>query len=105
MNEKEVEQAIKDKGLTAPRVTPADIDAVIVEEEYRVFFDKVTVCCLTLKNGFTVTGESAVVDPRNFNKELGRKIARDNARGKVWQLEGYLLQQTLYVAELEAFDY
>ena len=65
MNEQEVEQAIQAKGLTAPRVTSATIDAVIVEEEYRVFFGKTTVCCLTLKNGFTVTGESAVVDVLN----------------------------------------
>ena len=105
MNEPEVEKVIKDKGLTAPRVTSADIDAAIVEEEYRVFFDRATVCCLTLKNGFTVTGESAVVDPRNFDKGLGRRIAKDHARDKVWQLEGYLLQQRLYEKELESFDY
>ena len=52
-------------------------------------------CCLTLQNGFTVTGESACASPENFDAELGRKIARDNARNKIWALEGYLLKQRL----------
>jgi hypothetical protein len=53
------------------------------------------VCCLTLKNGFTVTGESACASPENFDAELGRKIAFKNAREKIWQLEGYLLKEKL----------
>ena len=54
------------------------------------------VCELTLQNGFTVRGEAAVVSKSNFNEEVGRKISRENARNKVWELEGYLLQQRLY---------
>ena len=53
-------------------------------------------CCLTLQNGFTVTGESACASPENFDAEIGKKIARDNARNKIWMLEGYLLKQKLH---------
>lgn len=54
-----------------------------------------TFCVITLKNGFTVTGESACASPENFDAEIGRKIARQNAVNKIWQLEGYLLKQEL----------
>lgn len=96
-SEAAVEQEIQDKGLTAPRLTPADIDAVIRGEHYHQFpGTTVTVCCLELENGFTVIGESACASPENFNVDLGRKIARDQARNKIWQLEGYLLRQRLF---------
>ena len=96
-NEKELEKQIQDKGLNAPRLTPALIDSVIVDTDYYVFpKTQLTVCCLTLRNGFTVTGESACVSPENFNKEIGEKIAFDNARNKIWTLEGYLLKENLY---------
>lgn len=95
-NEQAIEQEIQAKGLTAPRLTPADIDAAIVGEQYHIFSDTtLTVCCLRLRNGFTVTGESASASPENFNEELGRKIARANARNKIWALEGYLLRDRL----------
>ena len=54
-----------------------------------------TFCVLVLKNGFTVTGESACASPENFDAEIGRKIARQNAVNKIWMLEGYLLKQKL----------
>lgn len=54
-----------------------------------------TFCVLILKNGFTVTGESACASPKNFDAEIGRKIARENAVNKIWLLEGYLLKQKL----------
>jgi hypothetical protein len=96
-NETEIEAEITAKKLTAPRLTPDDIDAAIAHAQYHVFSDScLTVCCLTLTNGFTVTGESACVSPANFNAELGRKIAWDTARNKIWPLEGYLLKQRLY---------
>ncbi|MGE9275220.1 Gp49 family protein [Escherichia coli] len=53
------------------------------------------VCVPVLRNGFTVTGESACASPENFDAEIGRKIARQNAVNKIWMLEGYLLKQTL----------
>lgn len=95
----DVENEIVAKGLTAPRVTPGMIEAAIVGEDYHVFGGStLTVCCLTLKNGFTVTGESACASPENFDAELGRKIARDNAKQKIWALEGYALRNKLAAA-------
>lgn len=96
MNEEQVEQEIKEKKLTAARVTPEMLDATIVREDYHVFCGTtLTVCCLELRNGFTVTGESACVSPENFDVELGKKIARQNAREKIWALEGYALRDRL----------
>jgi hypothetical protein len=111
-----IEQEIQAKGLTAPRITPADIEANIASEHYFTAGDGVfgrevaacgtpvtsepalnllTFCVLTLKNGFTVTGESACASPANFNAEIGRKIARQNAINKVWPLMGYELRSKL----------
>ena len=96
MNEQAIEHEILAKGLTAERVTPERVDEVIVSEAYHVFpGTTVTVCCLTLRNGFTVVGESACASPQNFDAELGRKIARGNARDKIWMLEGYALRERL----------
>ena len=95
-NEKEIEEEIQEKGLTAPRLTPDIIDSKIKERSFHVFGETcLTVCCLTLTNGFTVTGESACASPENFNAEIGEKIAFENARNKIWMLEGYLLKQKL----------
>lgn len=96
MNNEQIEQEILDKGLTAPRVTLARIDEVIVGEDYHLFADTtVTICLLKLANGFSVVGESACASPENFNAELGKKIARDNAKAKIWALEGYALREKL----------
>lgn len=110
-----IEQEIIAKGLTAPRITPADIQANIASEHYFTAADGVagatdssrslpdpqplgllTFCVLVLKNGFTVTGESACASPENFNAEIGRQIARQNAVQKIWMLEGYLLKERLH---------
>lgn len=94
MNKDKLEKEIQDKGLNAPRLTPQLIDSVIVDINYYIFpKTQLTVCCLTLKNGFTVTGESACVSTENFNKETGERLAFENARNKIWALEGYLLKQ------------
>ena len=112
-NEKQIEQEIQDKGLNAPRLTPDYIDSKIKairylsgdvapafsHEDYFAKKDKgtpcLTICILTLENGFTVTGESACASPENFDKLIGQKIAYENARNKIWQLEGYLLKEKL----------
>lgn len=52
-----------------------------------------TICTIQLDNGFTVTGESACVDPANFKREIGEKIAFDMALGKLWPLFGFLLAE------------
>lgn len=110
-----IEQEIRAKGLIAPRVTLADIEANIASEHYFTAADGVartldhdplknevpiplkllTFCVLVLKNGFTVTGESACASPENFDAEVGRKIARQNAVNKVWSLMGYELRSRL----------
>lgn len=98
-NEVEVEKEIQAKGLTAPRITPDMIDGAIQHEQYHVFpGTTLTVCALTLSNGYQVVGESACASAENFNAELGRKIARDNARNKIWALEGYRLRSDLHRA-------
>ena len=109
-----IEQEIQAKGLTAPRVTPADIEAEIASEFYFTAtqalvgetrgpewqatpreLDLLTFCVLVLRNGFTVTGESACASPANFDAEIGRKIARQNAVNKIWPLLGFRLRDRL----------
>lgn len=119
-----LEHAIKRAGADkAPRVTPADIEANIASEHYFTArdgrrgalheetyvgrekptpdnsdllpLDLLTFCVLVLQNGFTVTGESACASPENFNAEIGRRIARENAIAKVWPLMGYELRSKL----------
>lgn len=94
-----VEQMIQSKGLTAPRVTPADIDAVIKSEEFQVF-GVLTVCRLTLQNGFIVVGESACASPENFNAEVGQRVSRDDAKRKIWPLLGYELRSRLAAGQM-----
>ncbi|WP_242218017.1 Gp49 family protein [Shinella zoogloeoides] len=96
-DEAQIETEIQAKGLNAPRLTPELIDAAIVSEQYHVFpGTTLTVCALTLRNGYIVTGESAAASPSNFDEAIGRKISRDNARNKIWALEGYLLREFLH---------
>ena len=95
-DEAQIEAEIQAKGLNAPRLTPTLIDETIVSEQYHVFpGTTMTVCALSLRNGYIVTGESAAASPENFDQAIGRKIARDNARNKIWALEGYLLREKL----------
>ena len=119
-NDQNIEQEIQAKGLTAPRITPDDIEANIISEHYfradeaiwgadnnplehqdvtesgvslgDATFACITICVLKLRNGFIVTGESACASPENFDAEIGQKIARDNAINKVWPLMGYELK-------------
>ena len=118
-----IEQEIQAKGKTAPRITPMDIEANIDREHYFTASEGrsgalanetyvgrekptlgdgdllplqlLTFCVLVLRNGFTVTGESACASPENFDAEIGRKIARQNAVQKVWPLMGYELRSKL----------
>lgn len=118
-DEQAIESEIRAKGLNAPRLSPEKIDEVIAGEYYftaengvrggDVFeggdgysgvnvplpLTTITFCILVLRNGFTVTGESACASPENFDRAIGRTIARRNARDKIWALEGYLLRERL----------
>jgi hypothetical protein len=85
---------------TAPKLTPEQIDATIVKEDYFQLTPVLTVCILTLKNGFTVVGESACVSVENFDEQKGKDVAKEKAREKIWGLEGYLLKQKIYDASL-----
>ena len=97
MEEDKLEQEIQDKGLNAPRLTPALIDETIVDEAYQIFpGTTTTICRLTLRNGYSTIGESAALSLANFDEEIGRKVARENARDKIWALEGYLLKDKLH---------
>jgi len=124
MSDQSIELEIQQKGLTAPRVTHADIEANIASEHYFTAAEGVageaslkarivvvgtdapppvalallTFCVLVLKNGFTVTGESACASTENFDAGLGRKIARQNAVAKIWPLMGYELRSKLVEA-------
>lgn len=115
MSDQAIEQEIQAKGLTAPRITPADLAGNIASEHYFTAGQGVagatgiypngghpsqplallTFCVLVLRNGFTVTGESACASPENFDAEIGRKIARENAVAKLWPLMGYELKSRL----------
>lgn len=120
----QLEADIVSAGATkAPRITPADIEANIASEHYFTAYHGregaltldeyhghevptanesdllplklLTFCVLVLRNGFTVTGESACASPDNFNADIGRKIARQNAVAKIWPLMGYELRSKL----------
>lgn len=116
MSSPTIEQEILAKGLNAPRVTPADIEAEIAAEHYFRADQGVkgarlddgrplgtvhkplyllTFCVLVLRNGFTVTGESACVSPENFDAAIGRRVAREKAIEKVWPLLGFRLRDRL----------
>lgn len=79
----------------APKVTPDDIKAAIVGAEYYKLTETLTVCVLTLENGYTVTGQSACASPENYDKAIGEELAYKDAENKVWGLEAYLLKQEL----------
>jgi hypothetical protein len=111
-----IEREIVAKGKTAPRITPADIEAAIACENYFTAREGIegatrnagpwheshgllTFCVLVLRNGFTVTGESACASAENFDAEIGRKVARAKAIDKVWPLLGFRLRDQLQSAE------
>ena len=99
--EQQLELELQAKGLTAPRVTPTDLDAAIAKVEYhRLPGTNVTVCMITLQNGFTTTGiNHGSVDLRNYNEKLGQEMAYKQARNQLWPLLGYALKTQLKLVE------
>lgn len=106
-----LDQAHERLGHTAPRVTPADLEANIACE-YTFTADKatqgcpqheslslLTLCVLVLRNGFTIVGKSAPASPANFSAELGAKLAREDAVKQLWPLMGYALREKLSQAD------
>lgn len=90
------EHELQLKGLTAPRVTPQRLEEVVVSEYFHVPpGTTLTICVLTLANGFTVVGKSACASPANFDAGIGQRYARDNAKNQIWELEGYALRNQL----------
>lgn len=77
---------------TSSKLTPERITQLIEETDY-LTFKTLTVCVLTLSNGAMVTGESNVIDPSNYDPEIGREMAYKDAFGKIWQLEGYAMKR------------
>lgn len=97
MNDQQLEQAIA--AQPHEKVTKEGIEARIKGTSYMVLPDStVTICNIKLENGYSVRGESACVDPRNFNMEIGRQLAYRDAFGKLWALEGYLLAERRFRA-------
>ena len=97
--DEQLEHDVAAKGLTAPRVTPDSIEATIVTSHFHRFpGTALTVCAIELVNGFLVVGHSAAASPENFDAEIGRKLAYQDAHDKIWALEGYLLRQRLHEA-------
>lgn len=78
-----------------PRVTEDSIKAKIAMVEYEVVKGTGTICIITMQNGWISTGFSAPADARNFDPEVGKRYAFDNAFKPLWQLEGYLLRERL----------
>lgn len=103
MNDQAIEQEIQNKGLTAPRVTFDQIQALMGQVTYHCHVvpgTTTTVCTAIDKDGFTLAnGMSACASPENFNAELGEKIAKQNAERQameeLWKLEGYALKKRL----------
>lgn len=101
MSDQAIEKEIQAKGLTAPRVTLADLEANIVDTEILKHVSKtgqvLRFAILTTANGFAVVGKPSVaVSAENDNAEIGEKIAIENAKTEIWPLMGYALKQKLY---------
>lgn len=123
-NQETVEQQIQRLGATtAPRITPAAIEANIVSAHYFTALQGarmaaldaaddmgdvrhlgqphapelglLTICVLVLRNGFTVVGKAGVASPENFNAEIGRRVAREDAVDQLWPLMGYALRDEI----------
>ncbi len=97
----QIEEAPEPEKKTYPKLTREDIIGVIKDEYYHhVPETSMTICVLTLKNDFQVTGESASASVENFDSEVGRTLAKSRAVEQIWKLEGYLLKEKMYWEEI-----
>lgn len=86
---------------TAPRITEAGIKDRIATVTYNRI-DALTICVITMVNGFHVVGTSAPASPSNFDESVGERYAFDDAFKKLWPLEGYLLKDRLHREQADA---
>jgi hypothetical protein len=121
MESLQVTDAISAAVAVAPRVTLDDIKAAIAGTFYTTGTDafrhgiwstapdisvpkalepleRFTMCVVVMRNGFVVMGKSAPASPENFNVELGRKFAYEDAVRQLWPLMGYALRDRLAAA-------
>lgn len=91
MNDNELNAAIDAQPF--PKVTRESIEARIKAVDYFHIGLNVTICSITMVNGFSIRGESACVDPRNFDADIGKALAYKDAFSKIWAFEGYLLAE------------
>lgn len=102
MTEIEVEEAIKAKGLVAPRITPELVNEQIkITQFWRVPNSTVTVCALTMQNNFVLVGKSAAASFANFDEEIGKSLALADAREQIWSHLGYKLRDDLYTKVID----
>lgn len=83
----------------AIKVTPLDIERSIAGTDFHRLTATLTLCVLTLHNGFTVTGESACASPENYDQAIGEQIALKNAKENIWPLLGFELRSKLALSE------
>lgn len=81
----------------APRVTKEHIEGQIKSTQWDRLGETVTVCTITLWNGYSVRGEAACVNPANYNAEIGQRVSYDDAFRKLWPLYGFLLAEYNYL--------
>jgi hypothetical protein len=83
--------------VTKNTVTQADIDKMIRESQVQVktMFGKCTIVAVQLKNGFVIVESSSCVDPMNYSEAQGMAICMERIKNKLWELEGYKLQNEL----------
>lgn len=84
-------------GKTAPKVTKESIEARINSVSY-LQHDHLTVCIIQMKNDFRVVGTAAPASIENFDPEVGKRYAYEDAFKQIWKFEGYLLCEEKYLA-------
>lgn len=89
-----------------PTITPERIDEIIKNSVIKSYtaFDKCTVVSCQLPNGFVIVESSACVSPENYDEKMGMAICMEKITDKVWELEGYRLQEELYRANNKCDD-
>ena len=101
MNAAECEEHFEkfvEKKAEAPTITDEHIAEIMENSEFEIHtvFNKCTIVSCRLPNGFVIVESSACVSPENYDEDMGAEICFDKIASKIWELEGYRLQQWLY---------